>query len=30
MNSIFIGNRLYVLENGTSGRIFEISLPVPG
>lgn len=30
IDSIFIGNRLYVLENGASGRIFEISLPVPG
>lgn len=30
IDSIFIGNRLYVLENGSSGRIFEISLPVPG
>lgn len=30
IDSIFIGSRLYVLENGTSGRIFEISLPVPG
>lgn len=29
IDSIFIGHRLYVLENGTSGRIFEISLPVP-
>jgi glucose/arabinose dehydrogenase len=30
IDSIFIGNKLYVLENGASGRIFEISLPVPG
>jgi glucose/arabinose dehydrogenase len=30
IDSIFIGNRLYVLENGVNGRIFEISLPVPG
>jgi hypothetical protein len=30
IDSIFIGSRLYVLENGTSGRIFEVSLPVPG
>jgi glucose/arabinose dehydrogenase len=30
IDSIFIGSRLYVLENGVSGRIFEISLPVAG
>ena len=30
IDSIFIGNRLYVIENGASGRLFEIALPVPG
>lgn len=30
IDSIFIGNRLYVLENGAAGRIFEISLPIQG
>lgn len=30
IDSIFIGNKLYVLENGAAGRVFEISLPVQG
>jgi hypothetical protein len=30
VDSVLIGNKLYVLEYGGTSRVYEISLPMPG